>query len=108
MNPGSYKSQGYQFTQYDPDGAQPVLGYQENLKQGDRMEAFGCVLMECSKEHKQRLDAAGQQWADKVVDVIRRRDIVDDTEPMSAAEKARMRGIVTKRYAGDDRQEWGF
>lgn len=108
MNPGSYRNMGYQFTQYDPDSAQPVMGYNEDIKQGDRMEAFGCVLMECSKEHKAMLDAKGQKWADNVCDAIKRRDIADDTEPMSAIDRAKMRGIVTKRYGGDDRSQWEF
>lgn len=107
LNPGSYRAMGYQFSQYDPDGAQPVLGYQE-MKQGDRMEAFGMVLMQCSKEHKAKLDSAGQQWANKVCETIKRRDIADETEPMTAADRARMRGIVSKRYGGDDRSSWEF
>jgi hypothetical protein len=108
MNPGSYRSMGYKFTEYDPDGAQPALGYQENLKPGDRMEAFGMVLMECSKEHKRQIETNGQKWADNVCNAIKRRDIIDDTEPLTAADKAKMRGIVTRRYGGDDRENWGF
>lgn len=109
MNPGSYKSNGYHFSQYDPAEEKPTLGYQENLKQGDRIEAFGMVLMECSKEHKAQLDTAGQQWADRVSDNIRRRDIIDETEPLTAAQRASMRGITTgRRYGGDDRDKWSF
>ena len=107
LNPGSYRSQGYQFSQYDEGGTQPTLGYQE-LKQGDKIEAFGMVLMECSKEHKAKLDAKGQQWADNVCEAIRRRDIADETEPLTPAERARMSGITTKRYAGDSRAQWEF
>jgi hypothetical protein len=92
-----------------------VLGYHE-LKQGDKIESMGMVLMECSKEHKSRLDqegapnmGGGQQWADRVCETIRKRDIGDETEPMTAQDRARMRGIVTgKRYAGDDRSQWEF
>lgn len=108
MNPGSYRSMGYQFVQYDKDAEQPVLGYNEDLKQGDRIEAFGMVLMECSKEHKAMLDAKGQEWADRVESTIRQKDIADETEPMSPAERAKMRGIVTKRYGGDSRSQWEF
>jgi hypothetical protein len=108
MNPGSYLSQGYAMTQHDPDGANPVLGYNPKLKQGDHVEAFGCVLMECSLEHKSKLDAIGQEWANKIEQKIRKSDILDETEPLSANERARQRGIVTKRYGGDDRQHWGF
>lgn len=107
LNPGSYRNMGYQFSQYDPDGAQPVLGFQE-LKQGDKIESFGMVLMECSKEHKQMLDTKGQKWADQVCDAIKRRDIADETEPMTAQDRAKMRGIVSKRYGGDDRTQWEF
>ena len=115
LNPGSYRSMGYRFTQYDPDEAQPVLGYTEELKQGDKIESFGMVLMECSKEHKAKLDqtgapnmGGGQVWADRVCDAIRRRDLSDEDSPMTPAEKARMCGIVTKRYGGDDRAQWEF
>lgn len=107
MNPGSYKSMGYQFVQYDPAEEQPSLGYQE-LKQGDRIEAFGMVLMQCSKEHKEKLDAKGQKWADTVCDAIKRRDIGDETEPLTANQRAQMRGITTRRYGGDDRSNWEF
>lgn len=107
LNPGSYRSMGYQFSQYDPDGAQPVLGFQE-LKQGDKIESFGMVLMECSKTHKAMLDQKGQKWADNVCDAIKRRDIADETEPMTAQDRAKMRGIVSKRYGGDDRTQWEF
>lgn len=116
MSPATYRSMGYHFTQYDPDGAQPVYGYNDGLKQGDRIESFGMVLMECSKEHKAKLDregcmgqGGGQQWADKVEATIRQRDIADETEPMTAIERAKMRGIVTgKRYGGDSRSQWEF
>ena len=108
MNPGSYLSQGYAFTQHDPDGANPVLGYNPNLKQGDHLKSFGCVLMECSLEHKAAMDAEGQKWADGVERAIKKRDIMDETEPMTANERAKMRGIVTRRYAGDTRENWGF
>ena len=109
LNPGSYRSQGYNFTQYDKDEVHPTMGYQNHLKPGDNVEAFGMVLMECSKEHKAKLDAVGQHWATGIEQTIRKVDIIDETEPMSANERAKMRGIVTgKRYAGDDRQSWGF
>lgn len=109
MNPGSYLSQGYSFTQHDPDGANPVMGYNPNLKQGDHLKSFGCVLMECPLEHKAKLDAEGQKWADRIQDTIRRRDVIDETEPMTANERARMRGITTgRRYAGDSREQWEF
>ncbi len=109
MNPGSYLAQGYKFSQYDgPDSTQPVLGYNPDLKQGDRMQAFGATLMECTLEHKEKLDAVGQKWADRVVETIQRRDIADETEPLTKAQRAAMRGIVTKRYGGDDRAAWEF
>ena len=116
MSPATYRSMGYKFTQYDPDGAQPVYGYNEDLKQGDRVESFGMVLMECSKEHKAKLDqegcvgqGGGQQWADQVESKIPQRDMADETEPMSPIERAKMRGIVTgKRYGGDTRSNWEF
>lgn len=107
MNPGSYRALGYHYTQYDPAEAHPTLGEME-LKQGDRVEAFGMVLMECSKEHKQKLEAKGQAWADNMVNVIKKREVLDETEPMTANERAKMRGIVSKRYGGDDREQWGF
>ena len=115
MNPGSYLSMGYRFTQYEKDAEQPVMGYQPDLKQGDHIKGFGCVLMECSVEHKADLDqkgapgmGGGWDWADRVQATIRGRDIMDETEPMSPAEKARMRGIVSKRWSGDSRENWGF
>ena len=108
MNPGSYLSMGYRFTQHDPDGANPVLGYNPNLKQGDHLKSFGCVLMECSMEHKRALDAQGQQWADRVEKTIRRSEILDETEPLSANERAKLSGITTRRYGGDTRENWGF
>lgn len=114
LNPGSYLAMGYQFTQYDKDGAQPVLGYRQ-LEQGDKIENFGCVLMECTLEQKAKIDrdgvpgmGLGQAWADKVVNRIRKGDILDDTEPMTKAEMAARRGIRTTRYANDDRENWGF
>lgn len=107
MNPGYYRSLGYQFSQYDPDEAQPVLGYEE-MKQGDRMRSNGMVLMECALEHKAKLDAEGQKKADRIEDTIKRRDVLDSEEPMTAIERAKMRGIVTRRYGGDDRENWGF
>lgn len=108
MNPGSYRSMGYDFVQYDPDQEQPMLGFNEQLKQGDRIESFGMILMSCSKEHKAKLDAVGQKWADGICDAIKRRDLSDGDEPMTPNERARMRGIVTKRYGGDDRSNWEF
>ena len=116
MNPGSYLAMGYKYSQYDPDEAMPVLGYNPDLKQGDHMKGFGCVLMECSLEQKAKIAAEGvpgvakgQAWADRVEATIRRRDILDSEEPMTAVERARMRGITTgKRYAGDDRERWSF
>ncbi len=108
MNPGSYRSNGYRFSQYDPDGAQPFLGHNEDIKQGDRIEAFGMVLMEIEAEKKAELDRAGQAWADRIVDTIKRREVIDETEPMTANERAKMRGIVTKRYGGDTRSDWEF
>lgn len=115
MSSATYRSMGYKFSQFDPDGVQPVYG-EHDLKQGDKIESFGMVLMECSKEHKAKLDyegspgcGLGQRWADKIVETIRRRDIGDETEPMSAQDRARMRGITTgKRYAGDTREQWEF
>lgn len=107
MNPGYYRSLGYQFSQYDPDEAQPVLGYEE-MKQGDRMQSNGMILMECTLEHKAMLDAEGQKKADRIEDTIKRRDVLDSEEPMTAIERAKMRGIVTRRYGGDDREHWGF
>jgi hypothetical protein len=108
MNPGSYLSTGYQFTQHDPDGANPVMGYNPNLKQGDHLKSFGCVLMECSIEHKAELDRGGQEWANKMEHAIKRREVLDETEPLSAIERAKMSGITTRRYAGDTRENWGF
>jgi len=116
MNPGSYRAMGYRFTQFDPGEEQPVLGYNPDVKQGDHIKAFGCVLMECSKEQKAKIDAegapgmgGGQRWADRVCESIKRRDIIDETEPLTAAERAAMMGIRTgKRYAGDDRERWSF
>ncbi len=116
MNPETYRSIGYNFTQYDPDGPIPTYGYNPDRKQGDKVESFGMVLMECSKEHKARLDqqgapgaGGGQQWADQVQAKIRQRDMLDETEPMTAVERAKMRGITTgKRYGGDSRSQWEF
>lgn len=109
MNPGSYRSMGYEFVQYDPDQEQPMLGFNEKLAQGDRIESFGMILMQCSKEHKAKLDAKGQQWADNVCDAIKRRDLSDgDDATMTPNERARVRGIVSKRYGGDDRSAWEF
>jgi hypothetical protein len=115
MSTATYRSMGYRFSEYEPDGEQPVYGAHD-LKPGDKIESFGMVLMECSKEHKANLDqngspgcGLGQKWADKIVDTIKRRDIGDETEPLSAADRARMRGITTgKRYAGDTREQWEF
>lgn len=115
LNPGSYLSVGYQMSQYDKDEAMPVLGYNPGLKQGDHMKAFGCVLMECSLERKAQLDeegapgaGLGQKWARQIESTIRSKDLLDNDEPMSPIERAKSRGIVTKRYGGDDRQNWGF
>lgn len=116
MNPGSYLNMGYRFTQFEKDAEQPVLGYNPNLKQGDRIEGFGCVLMECSKEHKEMIDAKGapgaglgREWADKLQKTIRERDAIDqDEKTMSPNERARMRGITTKRWNDDDRATWSF
>jgi hypothetical protein len=108
MNPGSYLSMGYRFTQHDPDGANPVLGYNPNLKQGDHLKSFGCVLMECDLEHKAAIEKQGQAWADKMVNTIRHREVVDEVEPLDKIERAKMRGITTRRYGGDDRERWGF
>ena len=109
MNPGSYLAQGYTFTQYDADGPKvPEMGYQRNA-QGEHIKSYGCVLMECSKEHKAMLDAKGQAWADQVESTIRKRDVGDTDDSLSAVERAKMRGIVTgSRYGGDDRSRWGF
>lgn len=108
MNPGMYLSMGYQFTQHDPSGANPVLGYNPNLKQGDHLKSFGCVLMECSKEHHTAIQEEGQRWADRVESTIRKRDVLDSEEPMTPAERAKMRGITTRRMGSDDRKDWGF
>jgi hypothetical protein len=109
LNPGSYRSRGYKFSEYDPDGVQPALGFDDTRKAGDRIEAFGMVLMECSLEHQAKLDAEGQAWANKVESVIRHKDVSDETEAMSPAERAKMRGITTgKRYGGDNRAQWEF
>ena len=115
LNVGSYRAAGYTYTQYDPSEAQPILG---NIyaNQGDHIKNFGCVLMECSKEHKEKLDregsdgmGLGRQWAEKIQATIRGREILDETEPLSPIERARMSGIRTGvRYANDDRKEWSF
>lgn len=110
MNTSTYRAMGYHFTQYDAGGVHPTMGDCEDLKQGERVESFGMVLMECSKEHKAKIDQEGvpgtgqlgQQWADKIVEVIRNREV----EPEKAAERAR--GITTARYGGDDRKTWSF
>ena len=108
MNPGSYLSQGYRFTQHDPDGANPVLGYNPELKQGDHLKSFGCVLMEIDAELKAEREAQGQAWADKIQAAIKTRDVMDETEPMSKIDRARMGGITSRRYGGDNREAWGF
>lgn len=108
LNPGSYRSRGYRFTEYDPDGTQPAIGWNEAMKPGDRVEAMGMILMECSLEHKAKLDAQGQEWANNVERVIRQKDLSDETDPLTAIERAKMRGIVTKRYGGDSRSQWEF
>ena len=108
LNPRSYLSRGYSFTQYDPDGAQPVYGYNGDRKQGDRIEEFGMVLMECSLERKAEIDAQGQAWANNIESVIRKKDTLEEDEGMSPAERAKLRGITTRRYGGDSRAEWQF
>jgi hypothetical protein len=34
--------------------------------------------------------------------------VVDEVEPLDKIERAKMRGITTRRYGGDDRDRWGF
>lgn len=111
----TYRAMGYRQTQYDPDSVIPTMGDMEELKTGDRVEAFGNVLMEIDLEKKAELDAKGngmgalgQEWADKIEATIRKGEVLDREEPMSANERAKMRGITTRRWNGDNREGWGF
>jgi hypothetical protein len=103
LNVGSYLSQGYKISQFDPDEAKPTVGYNE-YKQGDPIKAMGMVLMEISKDRKRELDEVGWKRADAIQETIRQRDI----DPLSPAEQAGFKGIKTVRGDADDRRKWQF
>lgn len=104
INVGYYKHLGYQISQYDPAEARPTLGYQE-YRQGDPIKSMGMVLMECSKERRESLDAVGWEKADRLEETIRKRDL----EPLTDQERrGEFRGITSTRTAQDDRKRWEF
>jgi len=104
FNVGHYKRLGYKVSQYDPDEAQPVFGYEE-FKQGDAVRSDGMVLMECPIEHKRAMDQAGWDKANQIEETIRNHDI----DPLSQEERARFRGIKSVRDPeNDDRSKWKF
>lgn len=95
INPAHYQQLGYKFSTYDPDEAQPQVGWNE-FKQGDRMIMNGVALMECSAENKARLDAESAAWAKQKQNIIQHRD--DELDPRE------FRGIKSMREPGiDDR-----
>lgn len=103
LNVGSYLSQGYKISQFDPDEAKPTVGYNE-YKLGDPIKAMGMVLMEIPVARKRELDEVGWKQADRIQETIRQRDI----DPLSQDEQARFKGIKTVRADADDRRKWQF
>lgn len=117
LNPQSYLSMGYRFTQYDRDAELPAaLGWNPDMKQGDQMRGHGCVLMEIDQERHAELvqngapgAGSGQRWADAIQQHIRNQEeLRDPEEPRSAAETAKTRGIRTGSYGDDSRRNWSF
>lgn len=101
INPAHYQALGYSFSNYDPDEAQPQVGWNE-FKQGDRMIMNGVALMECSAERKAELDAESLAWAQQKQDIIKNRDL----DPLDPRE---FKGITSMREPGvDDRRTWSF
>ncbi len=106
FNIGTYLAKGYKVERFDknnPNQARPVIGWQE-YEHGAPIEAVACVLMSCSLEHKQMIDAQAQADVDRTQKIIREGRV----DPLSAEDRADFRHIRFERHGDDNRRSWGF